>query len=98
MLAERLKSAFALDHLPPYDSIQYLDPVTTDESMPMLEHAVVSGVRHGNTTMDMVFADFGNGNGHIRLQAPAGESGSAIGKRDHSGPGTAPWLRIAHNC
>ncbi|TKA82013.1 hypothetical protein B0A55_01725 [Friedmanniomyces simplex] len=75
-----------MDHLPTFDSMQHLEPVTVDEAMPIVDHALVLKVQHGNTTMNMVFAEFGSGNGYIRLQAPSNSSTSSLAMRDHSGP------------
>ncbi|KAK5735743.1 hypothetical protein LTR17_007915 [Elasticomyces elasticus] len=53
---------------------------------PMLQHAKITGFRHGNSSSDFTIADFGSGNGHVYVQPHFNQSADSLAKR-HTGPG-----------
>lgn len=87
-LEGRLEKAMVPD-LWSFDDIQSVEPESASDEKSMLDHAVVSGLTHGNATMDTLVADFGSGQGHIRLQVPGMLTKRSDGKlvRRHDGPG-----------
>ncbi|KAK5173997.1 uncharacterized protein LTR77_001076 [Saxophila tyrrhenica] len=93
LLADHVHSTFAglgFEH----DGVSSVPLAPHDASsthLPMLDHAHVKNFRHGNHTVDLHYADFGSGNGHVRISPPSTSFSSTnpehSKRQGHDGPG-----------